>query len=414
MQFATGSSWRQLLRLAGRNLVRNRARTGMTTLAVVVGVTSLILAGGFIEDLFHQLGEALIRSQSGHLQVGKVGFASHGSRSPEKYLISDVQQRRDAIRRLPQVEEIAGRVRFSALLNNGRTDLPVLVEGVEPDIEARIGTYTQIVSGRALTPDDGYAAMLGQGVASAMKVGPGDRINLLVSTSDGALNTLDFEVVGTFRTFSKEFDARAVRVALPAAQELVATAGVNMIVLLLEKTSQTDAVASILERSLTGAGLEVLTWTELNDFYEKTVALYRRQLAVLEFIILVMVGLGVVNLVNMAVLERVGEFGTMRALGNGNIDVFMLVMVENVMLAACGATLGLLVGAASAWLVSLLGIPMPPPPNSDMGYTARILLTPAVLLKAFAVGFLATVLAALPPAARVARMPIAEQLRRAI
>jgi len=402
------------MRLAARNLVRNRARTGMTMLAVVVGVSSLMLAGGFIEDLFRQLGEALIRSQSGHIQVGKTGFASYGSRSPEKFLIPDARQRLDAIARLPQVDQAAGRIRFSGLLNNGRADLPVIVEGVEPQAEGRIGTYLQLASGRALAAEDAYAVMLGQGLATAMKLGVGDRVNLVVSTGDGALNTLDFEVVGTFRTFSREYDARAVRIALPAAQELLATSGVNSIVLLLRDTDDTSAVARILEQSLKGAGLEVKTWTELNDFYEKTVALYRRQLAVLEFIILVMVGLGVVNLVNMTVLERVGEFGTMRALGNGNIDVFMLVLLENILLGALSAAIGLLVGAVMAWMVSAVGIPMPPPPNSDIGYTARIQLAPAGLAKAFIVGFLATVAASLAPAWRVSRMPIAEQLRRAI
>lgn len=414
MRFGRESSWQQLLRLARRNLLRNRARTLMTMLAIVTGVSSLMLASGFIEDLFQQLGEALIHSQSGHVQVGKAGFVTYGSRSPEKYLIDEVEDRRASIGRVRQVEQVAGRIRFSALLNNGRVDLSVLVEGVEPKAEAKLGTYMQVASGRSLAPEDAYGVVLGEGVASALKLVPGDRVNLLASIGDGALNTLDFEVVGTFRSFSKDFDARAVRIALPAAQELLATSGVNSLVILLEDTAATGAVARTLERSLKGYGLEVKTWMELNDFYEKTVALYRRQLGVLELIILVMVGLGVVNLVNMAVLERVGEFGTMRALGNGNVDVFMVVLLENTILAACGAALGVVAGAALAWMVSAVGIPMPPPPNADIGYTARILLTPAVMAKGFAVGFVATVFAALAPAWRVSRMPIAEQLRRAI
>lgn len=414
MRFGKESSSQQLLRLAWRNLLRNRARTLMTMLAIVTGVSSLMLASGFIEDLFQQLGEALIRSQSGHVQVGKAGFVTYGSRSPEKYLIDEVEDRRASIVRIREVEQVAGRIRFSALLNNGRADLSVLAEGVEPQAEARLGTYTQVASGRALAPEDEYGIVLGEGVASALKLAPGDRVNLLASIGDGALNTLDFEVVGTFRSFSKDFDARAIRIALPAAQELLATSGVNSLVILLTDTAATSAVTRTLERSLKGYGLEVKTWMELNDFYEKTVALYRRQLGVLELIVLVMVGLGVVNLVNMTVLERVGEFGTMRALGNGNVDVFMLVLIENTILAAFGALLGVAAGAVLAWLISAVGIPMPPPPNADIGYTARILLTPSVMAKGFAVGFAATVFAALAPAWRVSRMPIAEQLRRAI
>jgi len=386
----------------------------MTILAIVVGVSSLMLAGGFVEDLFHQLGESLIRSQSGHLQAGKVGSFSYGSRSPEQYLIEHADAQRSSFASRDEVDEVMGRIRFSALLGNGNAELAVVAEGIEPEQESKLGTHIRIESGRALTSADHDGILLGQGLARAMKLAPGDQVNLLVSTAGGALNTLDFQVIGTFKTFSNEFDARAVRIGLPAAQELLGTAGINTLVVLLKDTADTVRVARMFEQAVGARGLEIKTWMELNDFYEKTVALYRSQLGVLELIILVMVGLGVVNLVNMTVLERVGEFGTMRALGNGNVDVFVLVLIENVVLAAFGALLGLLTGASLAWLISAVGIPMPPPPNSDLGYTARILLTPAVMVKAFAVGFMATVLAALPPAWRVARMPIAEQLRRAI
>jgi putative ABC transport system permease protein len=235
-----------------------------------------------------------------------------------------------------------------------------------------------------------------------------------VSTAEGALNNLDFEVVGTFRTFSKDFDARYVRIALPAAQELLARSGVNTLVVSLHDTRDTDYMVEGLARMFTDRGLEVKGWRELNDFYDKTVQLYRRQLGVLQLIVLVMVGLGVVNLVNMAVLERISEFGTMRALGNRDWHVFALVLIENLLLAVLGSALGLALGALLAWIVSSIGIPMPPPPNADVGYTARIRLTPSVIGIGLAVGFLATIAAAVPPAVRVARMRIADQLRQGI
>ncbi len=414
MQSGRESSWRQLVRLAWRNLLRNPSRAGLTMLAIVAGVSSLILATGFVEDMFDQLGESLIRSQSGHIQIGKIGFATVGSRSPERYFIESVDGVRNAVRGIDGVSEVMARVRFAGLLNNGKADLPIVAEGIEPDAEARLGTAMHVVSGRALDAQDQFGIVLGQGVASAMGLEPGDQVGLLVSTGEGALNVLDFEVVGTFRTFSKEFDARVVRVTLSAAQELLTTDGVNSLVVLLSDTARTPAVSAILRQSLANRGLEVKTWVELNDFYEKTVALYRRQLGVLEFIILVMVSLGVVNLVNMAVMERLGEFGTMRALGNGNRDVFMLVVLENAMLAFAGGLAGVALGCTGAWLVSRIGIPMPPPPNADVGYTAKILVTWSVIGKAFVVGFCAPVVASLAPAWRVSRMPIAEQLRRAI
>jgi putative ABC transport system permease protein len=405
---------RQLFRLGWRNLLRNPARTGATMLAIVVGVASLLLAGGFIEDLFHQLGEALIHSQTGHVQMARNGYFTVGSRSPEKSLMQPSQADRLAIDSLPEVQDAMQRVRFSALLGNGRADLAVIAEGIEPGKEERLSTYLTMAYGRALRDDDQFGIVLGVGVAKALQLAPGDSVTLLVSTAEGALNNLDFEVVGTFRTFSKDFDARYVRIALPAAQELLARTGVNTLVVSLHHTRDTDYIVEALARMFADRGFEVKGWRELNDFYDKTVQLYRRQLGVLQLIVLVMVGLGVVNLVNMAVLERISEFGTMRALGNRDWHVFALVLIENLLLAVLGSGLGLALGALLAWIVSSIGIPMPPPPNADVGYTARIRLTPSVIGIGLAVGFLATVAAAVPPAVRVARMRIADQLRHGI
>jgi len=62
--------------------------------------------------------------------------------------------------------------------------------------------------------------------------------------------------------------------------------------------------------------------------------------------------------------------------------------------------------------ISAIGIPMPPPPNANIGYTAQIRVIPEVLVMAFAVGLRATIAAALLPASRVARTPLADALRQ--
>jgi putative ABC transport system permease protein len=159
------------------------------------------------------------------------------------------------------------------------------------------------------------------------------------------------------------------------------------------------------------AGLELQTWVELNDFYEKAVALYKRQFGVLQLIVLVMVVLSVANSINMSVFERIGEFGTMMALGDRASKVFRLVVTESAFLGSIGAALGVVLGVVLALGISAIGIPMPPPPNGNLGYTASIRIVPAVLAMAFAVGFVATTLAALLPAYRVSRIAVAEALR---
>jgi putative ABC transport system permease protein len=253
--------------------------------------------------------------------------------------------------------------------------------------------------------------MIGHGLAHALKLKPGDWATLVTNTPDGALNSLEFQVIGVFQTFSKDYDARAVRIPLTAAQDLQATAGVNTLVVSLKHTQDTDPVAAALTRHFAQSGLEIKTWQQLNDFYAKTVEMYDAQFGVLRIIILMMVLLSVVNSVNMSVFERVGEFGTMMAVGNRSRMVFALIIAENTLIGLGGAITGVFLGIVLALIISAIGIPMPPPPNSDLGYVAHIRIVPSIISGAFAVGLIATIIASFPPAARVQRIPVVDALR---
>ena len=403
-----------MFKIALRNVLRQKARTAMTLAAIICGVAGLILGGGWVNDIFIQLGEALIHSQSGHLQVYKNGFYAAGSRSPEKYLIANPDEIGKTITVWPAVDSVTSRLNFSGLLNNGRTDVPIVGEGVEPGKEAKLGSSIVFLKGRRLSDKDAFGMEVGQGVAHALKLSPGDHVTLLANALEGALNSLEVEVVGVFQSFSNEYDARAVKIPLPAAQELLGTKGVNAVVVSLKKTADTDRGAVWLKDSLGTAGMEVKTWVELNDFYEKTVELYRRQFGVLQLIILIMVLLSVANSVNMSVFERVGEFGTMMSLGNRSGQVFGLILTECTLLGLIGSGLGVVLGVVLGLVISAVGIPMPPPPNANVGYTAHIHITASGLLLSFVVGFGATILAAILPARRVTRIPVVDALRQNI
>lgn len=401
-----------ILKLALRNVGRHKGRTGLTLASIVFGVAALILSGGFIEDTIVETGESMIHSYSGHLQVSRKGYWIFGSQSPEKYLIEAPEKLRQTLSGEQGVDDVLLRIGFSGLLGNGRSDWAISGEGVEPEREARLGSYITLSAGRQLAAKDQLGMMIGQGVARSLKLKPGDPVTLLVNTAGGAANALEFEVVGVFQTFSKDYDARAVRIPLAAAQELLATAGAHTAVISLKQTRDTDALAARLQASLPGAGFEFKTWVELNDFYTQTVTLYQQQFGFLVVIILIMLLLSVSNTVNMGVFERVGEFGTMLAIGDPSRRVFRLIVAESVVLGLIGSTLGVAVGIALAVQISAIGIPMPPPPNADLGYTSRILIVPGYMALAFATGFVAAVLASLAPARRVSRMEIAEALRQ--
>lgn len=397
--------------LAFRNVFRHTFRTGMTLAVIAFGVAALFASGGFVRDVYVQLGEALIHSQSGHLQVARAGYFTYGSRSPEKFALDNPERLRAAIASDPRVDDVLARIQFSGLLSNGRTNWAIVGEGIEPSKEAKLSSSMRIIAGRALADSDKFEILVGEGVAQSLRLRPGSAITLVLPTAEGALNSLDFEVAGVFRTFSKDFDARAVRIPVEAAQQLLDSKRVNTLVVSLKRTDATEEVAARIRAALPADVIEVRTWLQLNDFYEKTVALYDQQFGFLQLIILLMVLLTVGNSINMSVFERTGEFGTMMALGNRRRLVFRLVVLEGAILGFIGSLIGLAFGFALAYVISRIGIPMPPPPNANLGYVAIIRVVPSVAAIAFLVGLAASAAAAMFSGFRVARLPVVDALR---
>jgi len=404
-----------LFSIALRNVFRQRARSAATLAAIAIGVAGLILAGGFVKDIFIQLGEAIIHSQTGHIQITRQGYREGKARAPEKYLIENAEQLKAQIQKTsPNVSLSMARLGFTGVLNNGKRDLGIIGEGIEPNAEADIATFMRFTEGRALKDSDLDGIVVGAGVAKSLGLTVGDRVTLVMTLSAGAVNTLDFELLGVFQSFSREFDARAVRIPLEAAKSLMDTSGTHLAVAMLQKTEDTASTVDALRQQFSKEGYEITAWYELSDFYEKTVELYDRQFGVLRLIILVMVLLSVVNSVNMTLFERTREFGTMLAVGDRAATIFKLIMLESLCLGLLGALLGMALGCIAAIGISAIGIPMPPPPNANLGYTALIRIVPATVITAGAIGFTAAILATIMPARRAARLDIVEALRHGV
>jgi putative ABC transport system permease protein len=403
-----------MFKLALRNIFRNRLRTTLTLAAIVTGVVAIIISGGFVEDTFVQLREATIHSRVGHVQIFRQGYIEHGRRDPIRYAIEQPEKVVNVVQSIQHVKAVMTRLNFSGLANNGRADLPIIGEGIEAGKETRLGTATTFIDGRSLKDTDAFGVVIGEGVAASLHLRAGSFMSLIVNTPDGALNTLEYEVVGVFRTFSKEYDNRAVRITLSSAQELLSNRTVHSVVVLLDDTSTTDMVSANINAKLEPLGYAVKRWHELADFYQKTEALYRRQFGALQLIILVMLVLSVASTINMVIYERTGEFGTLLALGLRRRQIFKLVLLENVLLGLLGSLLGAVLGVALAGLISGIGIPMPPPPGSNIGYTASIRMVWWVLVGAALTGMAAATIAAMLPARRASRLPVVEALRHNI
>ena len=243
----------------------------------------------------------------------------------------------------------------------------------------------------------------------------GDWVTVLTSSFDGVLNAIDFRVAGVVRTGSKEYDSVFAKVPIELAQRAKETGKVERIVVLLENTEDLPRIQPRIEEVLSNLDrrFEIRRWDELAGFYDAVVALYTGIFTVFAGIVAVVVMFSVANTMTMAVFERTGEIGALRAIGARRSTVVAMFLTEGVGVGLLGAGFGVVASWLVAGAVQMAGgIPMPPPPGMSQGFQAYFNLDAAVLLNAFAVTVAATLASSVYPAFAASRIRIVEALHQ--
>ncbi len=399
------------LLLALRNIRRNGRRSAIAIASVAFGVIALLLAGGFIEWNLEFGRESTIRSQLGHIQVTRKGAAQSAAADSYAFLLPASSAAMQRIAAQPGLLALGPRLAFSGLVSRDDATVSFIAEGVAPAAERHLSEALSIVDGKDLEDAEPRGAILGKGLAANLGVSVGDQVVLVVNTASGGINAVEVRVRGIFRTITKAYDDVALRVPLQTARELLRTDGAHVWVLLLDRTEATPAVLAQLRAEHAASDLAFTPWTELADFYNKTAALFRQQVGVVQVIIALIIVLSVSSTLMMTVLERTGEIGTALALGVRRSRIWRQFFLEGALVGLIGGAAGIVAGAVLAEVVSRIGIPMPPPPGMDHGYTAGIALSPALFADAFRVAAGPALLAAVYPAWSASRRPIVDSLR---
>ncbi len=404
-----------LVSLSVRNIFRNARRTAITVFSIVVGFAAMACFGGFIEFSFEGLRENTIRTQLGHLQIYARGYWERRVSDLESVLIDDPDEVMERIAELPGVAAVTPRLSFSGLGSTGNAAVNVSVVGVDPKGEEDFADFEVLVAGYPLEPGEPEAGLIGEELRNGLGAEIGDWVTVLTSSFDGVINAVDFQVAGVVRTGSKEFDSVFVKVPIELAQRAMETGQVERIVVLLENTEDLPRIQPRIEEILStfDRRFETRRWDELAGFYDAVVALYTGIFTVFAGIVGVVVMFSVANTMTMAVFERTGEIGALRAIGARRSTLVAMFLTEGAGVGLLGAGLGVAVSWLIAGAVEMVGgIQMPPPPGMTQGFQAYFKLTGGVLLDALAVTMAATLVSSVYPAFAASRIRIVEALQQ--
>ncbi len=412
---------RMLAKIAVRNLLKNRRRSFYAILAIALGFAAVNVFGGFTSYINASLRDGFIYSMGyGHITVFREGFVDQGLLDPGKYLITESQA--DSVTRIlqeqPEVILVTPQLFVSGILSNGQVSTIFIANGRIPSDLEKIASRAQgamglltAYEGRPLRDDVDYGIGASTGLAKLLDLDLGGRAVAIATTVEGQINALDAEVYQKFESPIELLNDKLMIVPLEFAKSLYDTRSVDRLTVMLRETRQTFPVETRLARIFADRGMhmEMRTWDDLSVLYRKVRKMFDIIFLFLFVIVLVISIMSVVNTVNMAVMERIREIGTLRALGMRRARIVWLFAVESGILGVIGSFLGALLTFA-CWFGVSLAKPTWIPPMITQRLPIEIRLVPAYMLIAFIFLLVLSVVAACVPARRAVRDGIVDSL----
>jgi ABC-type lipoprotein release transport system permease subunit len=338
------------VKLAWRNVWRNWRRTVIALVAIVLGLVLLLFFDGFINGSDQAIFGNAVRLYGGNIQAHDVGFRDRARRLPILPL-EDADRVVSVATAQPEVVAAAKRIATGGIVSSREGSLPVVITAVQPEIEAAYSIQAEsVVDGRYLLPGEGDAIFIGRGLAEALEVGVGDRVNLLGRSKHEEMRQRPMTIVGIYDIGMREMEKSAVYMTLEEAQSLYNLRDeVTEVAINLQEIGQEVTVVPALAAEL--PEYEIDTWDSLRPEIRETLSTKLAFTSAIGFIVIFVASIGILNIQLMAVFERTREMGVLAALGMKSRGIMALFLLEGTLIGALGAIIGVAAGLGLlAWI----------------------------------------------------------------
>ncbi|PWH12845.1 MAG: ABC transporter permease [Anaerolineae bacterium] len=398
------------LKLALRNLGRNRRRSFFSALALALGFALLLIMASFLRGEMESALQTSIRLQSGHLQVRSSSYDEDKNSLKWEDLVNDPLALCAQIKALPGVKDATPRLIASGILVARDQSAGVRVLGLEPEAPASEPYRLGLLQGDFLAANDREGLLIGKPLADKLHLSVGDRVSLSVNTSNGDVDEQRFIVRGIYSTQTYAFDSSTLLLPLAKAQAMTRTENyASLIFILLNKMADSEAVRS----RLTSLPYSVLDWKEMNEIIVQFEDMANSYMSIFYLIVLAITASVITNTLIMAVFERTREIGILSAIGWRSKEIVGLFLYETALLTVGGILIGLILGLAAVGYLATHGFYIGGMGMSGflIGDTIYAQLTLKDTVQLMIVTIVITMLAGLYPAILAARLEPVDALR---
>jgi ABC-type lipoprotein release transport system permease subunit len=343
------------LRLAWRNIWRHRRRTVIIVLAMSLTLAMMMWYDGLMYGFTDAIYGNAVKVLGGNIQVHAAGYRAQANAVPLLPL-PDPQAAIQAAEADSLVLGATQRINTGGLVTNHEGAFAVGITGVQPENEMKLNIIGQYVkAGRNLTSADTDNILIGKGLADAMSVQVGDRITLVGRAQHEQMRQRTMTVVGIFDLGMADIEKATVYISLGEAQNLYDLNGQSTeVAVFMKRIGQEASVITSMKTGLTGVEIESF---EAN-YPDLTFALTSKNsvMDIFSVIIIAIAGVGILNLLLMAIYERTREIGMLGAIGLKPRQISLLFVLEGIMIGLVGVAAGILLGLALNALLMKVGL----------------------------------------------------------
>ncbi len=406
--------WLILIKLAWRNIFRNKRRTIIAATAIGIGLTALI----FMDALMIGMQELLIRTATasflGDAQIHREGFRDAQEASLTIQALDAVTA---SLAEETIVQHWTQRVLVSGMITSPANVSAINLVGVDPATERHLSLIDNaITEGVYFQGDNSRDVVIGAKLAEILEIALGDRVVVTVAQAKtGELSQEMFRISGIYNFADEAMNSGMAFVRIQKAQEMLAI-GNDVHEIAIKFSSIAYAQDSTLPfwDTYSQHGNEALSWTELMSQLTVVLDMTTYSKYIIGVILFAIVVFGIINTLFMSLYERMFEFGVLRAVGTRPFGMARVILFEAGALAivsiGVGIILGFLVTALLAYTgIDYTGIEM-------MGVTMQEFIRPVMTVEQFIIYpiwvFVFTLIAGLYPARHVAKMAPVDAMRR--
>ena len=403
-----------LLKLAWRNLWRNRTRTWLSALVIAIGLVAMIFMDTMMVGMNTNMVKNATDSLMGHAQMHALGFRDE---QDVKLTINDLDQALLQLEKHPDLKARSLRIVTQSMLTSSGGGEPVLSLGVDPEEEQLLSKFDEaIIEGEYLDSVSGQKLILGWKLAEKLELGLGDRLVLTAADAEsGEMVQELFRLSGIFKTGEEKMDASMVLVARKTLQSMLKLEGrIHQIALRYSKLTQDGTPVNTLKKPDDSSKNELLLWTELMPSLYMISQMTDLSMAIMGTILFLIIALGITNTLLMGLYERMFEFGVIKSIGTTPWQAARIMLFEAVCLGFVSIIVGLILALFVTALFANYGIDYIGIEFSGVTFQEKIYpsykWSRLVLYPFMSLGF--TLLASLYPAFKLWKMLPVEALRK--